>query len=259
MVMKALATAYPQRVLRAEFRDGDWAVLLRDTWFYYAEGRLLPEELRGRASEYSPIAFYNYQRELPPWTAPSAEQSNRFRNMGDERAVRRPRAFYFFDALYRASSRAEAYDRVKTIRFLGREVMVHSSILEDLSLIEERIQAIARTDSQVRTWVNNINNLEGWAWRNIAGTESRSFHSYGAAIDILPRSLGGRAMYWLWAGPNWWNISYEGRYHPPDAVIKVFESYGFVWGGKWLFFDTMHFEYRPEVFILSGIEMEATR
>jgi hypothetical protein len=24
-----------------------------------------------------------------------------------------------------------------------------------------------------------------------------------------------------------------------------------VWGGKWLFFDTMHFEYRPEIFNLA--------
>ena len=258
-VMKALAAAYPRRVLRAEFRNGDWAVLLRDTWFYYADGRLLPEELRDRASEYSPIAFYNYQRELAPWTAPSAEQANRFRDMDRQRAARRPRSHYFFDTLYRAHNRAESYDRVKTLRFLGHQVTVHYAILEDLSLVEERILAISRTDQQVRTWMNNIANLAGWNWRNVAGTESRSFHSYGVAVDILPRVLGGRVMYWLWAGPNWWNIPYEGRYHPPNAVIEAFESYGFVWGGKWLFYDTMHFEYRPEVFILSGIEMETLR
>ena len=258
-VMKALAAAYPRSVLRAEFRNGDWAVLLMDKWFYYANGRLLPEELRDRESEYSPIAFYNYQRELAPWAAPSAEQASRFRDMGNQRSTRRPRSHYFFDALYRAHNRGESYDRVKTLRFLGHPVTVHSTILEDLSLVEERILKVSGTDPQVRTWINNISNLEGWSWRNVADTESRSFHSYGAAIDILPRSLGGRVMYWLWAGPAWWNIPYGGRYHPPDAVVKIFESYGFVWGGKWLFFDTMHFEYRPEVFILSGIEMETLR
>ncbi|MDR3247464.1 MAG: M15 family metallopeptidase [Treponema sp.] len=38
-------------------------------------------------------------------------------------------------------------------------------------------------------------------------------------------------------------------------MIKAFESYGFVWGGKWMFYDTMHFEYRPEIFILSGLPL----
>jgi hypothetical protein len=37
----------------------------------------------------------------------------------------------------------------------------------------------------------------------------------------------------------------------PDAVVAAFERHGFVWGGKWLFFDTMHFEYRPEILILA--------
>jgi hypothetical protein len=27
----------------------------------------------------------------------------------------------------------------------------------------------------------------------------------------------------------------------------VFERQGFIWGGKWWHFDTMHFEYRPEI------------
>ena len=47
LVMKAIAEAYPQ-VTRAEFRNNDWAVLLDDTWYYYAEGRLLPEEFTDR-------------------------------------------------------------------------------------------------------------------------------------------------------------------------------------------------------------------
>ncbi|MGW8266533.1 MAG: M15 family metallopeptidase, partial [Longimicrobiales bacterium] len=33
----------------------------------------------------------------------------------------------------------------------------------------------------------------------------------------------------------------------PPAVVEAFERHGFVWGGKWAHFDTMHFEYRPEI------------
>jgi len=32
----------------------------------------------------------------------------------------------------------------------------------------------------------------------------------------------------------------------PWEIILVFEKYGFIWGGKWHHYDTMHFEYRPE-------------
>jgi len=38
----------------------------------------------------------------------------------------------------------------------------------------------------------------------------------------------------------------------PDEIVGIFEKYGFIWGGKWLFYDNMHFEYRPEILILSG-------
>jgi len=43
---------------------------------------------------------------------------------------------------------------------------------------------------------------------------------------------------------------------PEDAVayeesfiLFLFEKYGFIWGGKWFHYDTMHFEYRPELLI----------
>jgi hypothetical protein len=29
--------------------------------------------------------------------------------------------------------------------------------------------------------------------------------------------------------------------------VEVFERHGFIWGGKWNHYDTMHFEYRPEL------------
>jgi hypothetical protein len=268
-VMKALAAAYPERLGPAEYRNDDWAVPLRaagfletaasptETWYYYAGGRLLPEELRDRAQDFDPQPFYSYSSELPPWEPPGPDEAARFRNMADRRREHPPRrSQHFYDALWRSHSRDESWDRVKSIRFLGRTVLVHYMILEELALVEERILAEARTDSQVRAWINSLNTLDGWNWRSIADTRSRSFHSYGAALDLLPNSLGGRETYWLWAAqrsPEWWMVSYERRFHPPDAVIAAFEAYGFIWGGKWLFFDTMHFEYRPEILMLSGL------
>jgi hypothetical protein len=261
--MKALAQAYPDRIGPAEFHNGDWAVPIRGIWYYYAGGRLLPQELRDRAAEYDSHSFYTYPAELPPWRAPTAEESERFRARAqDLRQNPVKRSQHFYDALWRATNRNESWDRVKTLRFLGRPVYVHYAILEELALVEERILEESKTSAQIRQWINEIDFLDAWNWRNIAETESRSFHSYGAALDILPKSTGKRATYWLWTSritSDWWAVPYSQRLHPPDAVIKAFEAYGFVWGGKWASYDTMHFEYRPEIFILSGLPLSTLR
>ncbi|MFP3041996.1 M15 family metallopeptidase [Treponema primitia] len=264
--MKALAAAYPGRIGAAEFREnstadtGDWAVQVGETWFYYAQGRLLPENLRNRYAEYDPQPFYNYPAELPPWKDPTPEETERFKDSAQRRAANPPkRSQHFYDALWRASTREESYDRVKTIRFLGRSVMVHYSIMEELALVEERILNTAKTNAQVRQWMNRLDSLAGWNWRSIADTQSRSFHAYGTALDLLPTSYGGLQTYWLWTAQNfpaWWAVPYERRSSPPEAVIKAFEDYGFIWGGKWLFFDTMHFEYRPEILILNNLPVK---
>jgi hypothetical protein len=222
---------------------------------------MLPEEYRSRLEEYDPQPFYNYQKELAPWREPGQEEAERFRSMARQRRTAPgKRAQFFFDALWRAHDRGESYERVKSLRFLGRSVLVHYSILEELSLVEERILTEAKNNAEVQRWINSIDTLTGWNWRTIADTQSRSFHAYGAAIDLLPRSLGGLETYWLWAAertPEWWTIPYNKRFHPPQAVIRAFEAYGFIWGGKWAFFDTMHFEYRPELLLLGGLSIEA--
>ena len=33
----------------------------------------------------------------------------------------------------------------------------------------------------------------------------------------------------------------------PQKIVDAFEAEGFVWGGRWYHYDTMHFEYRPEL------------
>jgi hypothetical protein len=262
LTMKALAEAYPARVGSAEYRNGDWAVLVNDVYYYYAEGRLLPENLRQYAAEYDPQPFYKYASELPPWQAPGPEESLRMSTQSERRRLNPPkRSQHFYDALWRAHTREEAYQRVKTLRFLGRNVLVHYAILEELALVEERIYEAAQTNVQVRQWINNLDTLSGWNWRSIAETQSRSFHAYGAAIDLLPKSNAGET-YWLWTARTnreWWTVPYEKRFHPPEAVIKAFEQYGFIWGGKWFFYDTMHFEYRPEILILNNMPVTRFR
>ena len=46
------------------------------------------------------------------------------------------------------------------------------------------------------------------------------------------------------------------RWMPPKKFIDIFEKEGFIWGGNWVNFDNMHFEYRPELLYFNGIEVE---
>lgn len=76
-------------------------------------------------------------------------------------------------------------------------------------------------------------------WRNIAGTNRLSAHSFGIAIDINTEYSD----YWQWDK----NFKYKNRI--PLEIVEIFENYGFIWGGKWYHYDTMHFEYRPELLV----------
>nr|WP_287226451.1 M15 family metallopeptidase [Mesorhizobium sp.] len=33
----------------------------------------------------------------------------------------------------------------------------------------------------------------------------------------------------------------------PLPIVEVFEKNGFIWGGRWYYYDTTHFEYRSEL------------
>lgn len=78
--------------------------------------------------------------------------------------------------------------------------------------------------------------------RPIAGTSRLSPHGLGIAIDIATKHTD----YWRWNKPG-----SDGRYtyrnRIPAEIVAIFEKHGFIWGGKWYHYDTMHFEYRPEL------------
>jgi hypothetical protein len=81
--------------------------------------------------------------------------------------------------------------------------------------------------------------------RPIAETGRLSMHAFGAAIDINAK-FGN---YWLWSrrpdgAINW-------RNQIPEKIVEIFERHGFIWGGRWYHFDTLHFEYRPELIALA--------
>lgn len=87
----------------------------------------------------------------------------------------------------------------------------------------------------------------GFYWRKVAGQSYLSAHSFGIAIDI--NSHYGN--YWLWDVKKYkCGLSkLPNHNHIPQRIVQIFENEGFYWGGRWHFYDTMHFEYRPELFV----------
>ena len=72
-------------------------------------------------------------------------------------------------------------------------------------------------------------------------TKRRQYDMYGSSQNT------SYSNYWLWSNPKCSEtdkIRYVNRI--PKEIVKVFEKYGFIWGGRWYHYDTMHFEYRPE-------------
>jgi D-alanyl-D-alanine carboxypeptidase len=80
--------------------------------------------------------------------------------------------------------------------------------------------------------------------RPVADTGKMSMHGYAAAIDLNLKFSD----YWLWAGKSKM-VPYRNRM--PHEIVDIFERHGFIWGGKWYHYDTMHFEYRPELLTTS--------
>jgi len=110
--------------------------------------------------------------------------------------------------------------------------------------------ALKEIDSELLILTKNLNSAKPfvypssgtYSYRNIAGTNLLSTHSFGTAIDLAANGKD----YWQWASKS------EGmkriKVYPP-SVVKVFEDNNFIWGGKWGYFDLMHYEYRPELIL----------
>lgn len=256
-ILSALKQAYPDKITDISYKNNDWAVKIYDQWLYWAGGRLLPKEELLHKEDYSPHLFYQYPRILPPFKEPGAETIERIKKIIETRksnpVIRHPA---YLNGLWRIWDRDTSWKRVKTTYFLGYKLQIHRDLLEDLARVEEEIQRRMLVDRELDAFVRSLVRIDGYNWRRIADTETLSVHSYGTAVDIILNRTGGKQIYWLWtlnSGEDFYKIPYSKRFSPPEAFIQAFEKEGFVWGGKWLFYDTIHFEYRPEIMILNGL------
>lgn len=250
--------------------------LRKSALFYWAGGRLLPEAELSEKENYW-LLQYPYENKLRDPKTYTAEEIERIKEFGSSSARKSDNGtpMFFFDFLYSAQSRPIIEEHIIKTKFLGKTTKVHERIFPALKRVEAKVcqlagistdelassEKISRIDvssellsdeeKEIRLFIKSLKSSDAYYWREIAGTNRKSFHSYGIAIDLLPRRLNGRSIYWGWekerSGDKWMMVPPEARWAPPLAVIKAFEEEGFIWGGYWIIFDNMHFEYQPQL------------
>jgi D-alanyl-D-alanine carboxypeptidase len=233
--LKAFLQAYDPLIDSMVFEGDEALFFLGSSSVYFQDGRMLAEEHLGDPDRFDPI-FYRYA--LDPLTEPPPSTGN---------------PVYSTDLLESLFGRTETEIRGhgKSVSFLGHGVFVNTVSLEPLRAVEADLLAAAESDPSLERWISDLDVAYSFIDREISGSGSRSYHSWGLAVDLVPRSYRGKHVYWRWSRvfnrDAWHRIPLSRRWSPPQAVIEAFERHGFVWGGKWSHFDTIHFEFRPEI------------
>jgi hypothetical protein len=147
----------------------------------------------------------------------------------------------FFTKMYGDCKKGEVTPRLVSLPWLpktwGKSIRITSvnGVDEHLRAISAEIDALPGEIKRAGYPIAGTYNC-----RAVADTGEPSPHSYGIAIDLNLAFSD----YWYWR-PHDGPIAYRNRM--PDEIVAIFEKHGFIWGGKWYHFDTMHFEYRPEL------------
>ena len=162
-----------------------------------------------------------------PLAAPPGPQDDpgRFRNIA------------FFDKMYGNCSKGEVQRKLAKVAWLPKAgggvvpITTVNGIADKLQAVSEELD---RLPSAIKKYA--FPSAGTFNCRVVKDTGNRSAHAWAAAIDINTNF----ADYWLWSKGTY-------RNRIPFDIVEVFERHSFIWGGKWGHFDTMHFEYRPEL------------
>ena len=142
-----------------------------------------------------------------------------------------------FNAMYGDCDRGEVAPKMRAIAWLpkhhGGSVSITTANGVDKALAAVSAELDGLPEKYMRYLIPNSGTYN---CRKVAGSTSRSVHAWGAAIDINSAASD----YWRWSKDGWHN-------RIPVEIARVFERHGFIWGGRWWHYDTMHFEYRPEL------------
>ncbi len=218
-----LVAAYPD-FLRGH--DGNWLVLKDGRRFAISDGRSdKPFDDMIEHPDIDDMFFAGY-----PAGAEAAAPAENF-DPG------RVRFAPLFDAMYGDCRRGAVAARLRRIAWLPRH---HGGSVEITTVngVDRQLEAaIAELDALPDGDMRYLRHSSGtYNCRRVAGSSAPSAHGWGIAIDIDSAA----ADYWRWSGKGWHN-------RVPVEIARIFERHGFIWGGRWYHYDTMHFEYRPEL------------
>ncbi len=203
--------------------NGAWYALLADgTHYAYDDGRVKSYEEKLADPDIQDAFERRYPAGAP--IEPVTDETD------DEGRIR-------LDPIFRNTyGRTANQVQLTRITFAGKRLMVNVKVKDAFLRVSDKLDALAKSDPAVKPFLENIGGT--FNWRNVAGTNRPSAHSFGVSID-LNATL---ADFWRWKkGPKVW------KNRVPASIVDAFESEGFIWGGRWYHFDTMHFEYRPEL------------
>lgn len=228
--LNSLRAAYPGQITKVEKRpEGIFVILADGSAILYDDGVVkTPEQaIEGEAdlqdSLAQPYPLGPVEKSIAAWADPG-----------------RSRSEPFLKALFGADKKA-VDDTAEAIDFCGRRIRFSGRQNANLQLgkVAQALAVEIEKDPKLKPYVTSLGGTINW--RTIAGSKRLSAHSWGAAID-LNSELGA---YWKWMPKA--DLANFPRHRFPPIIIEIFESHGFIWGGKWHHFDLMHFEYRPEL------------
>ena len=149
----------------------------------------------------------------------------------------------FFKKIY-GNSQSDVQNKLVEIdwcpKLVGRKIKVTTE--NGIDQIIKRLSAELDLHPEFTKYITRIGGT--FNWRKIAGTDRLSMHSFGMTIDI--NTLYSN--YWQWdckCNKEEDALTYTNKI--PSKLVEIFQKYGFIWGGNWQHYDTMHFEYRPEL------------
>jgi hypothetical protein len=144
----------------------------------------------------------------------------------------------FFAKMYGDCRRGEVEPRLVPIIWL-QKTWGHAVRVTSVNGVARHLEAVSREIDDMPAAIKRFAWPLGGTYtcRAVADTGEPSLHGAGAAIDINV----ALSDYWFWRR----STIYVNRI--PPEIVAAFERHGFIWGGKWFHFDTMHFEYRPEL------------
>jgi hypothetical protein len=183
----------------------------------------LSEEDSSRQPSIADQLAASYPAGTPP--LPPQDDPGRIRNQA------------FFDKMYGDCRAGQVAPHLVQIPWLPRSGG-HSVSITSVNGVDHALEAVSQElDALPAEDKRYLYPLGGtYKCRAVAGTGQTSMHSWGAAIDINTANSD----YWRWSRGGY-------RDRIPADIVAVFERHGFIWGGRWAHFDTMHFEYRPEL------------